>query len=138
MIIILTFLVWAYYMFADSLTDTKLWKTNPPEWLIKWFDLAWLGQAFLSPLVFSLTSMLLYIHFQSISVVLFYNLLIEIGMSVVWDLTFEKLENNDFFAPIPIWFRLPFITIGWKTRQSSYIIHFGRIVELIIVFYIMI
>jgi len=76
-------------------------KEDDPEWVAEYTDAFWLGYFTLSPFLIAwLVSM-------GVPILSWESLAIGFGMSVFWDLTFTKIEQGKWVAPIPLWLIIP-------------------------------
>ena len=109
---------WFIHILFGSFVDARLWndKNKDPEWLKSWFDLFWLCWFAIVPFV------AIFVGADLFSIK---SALIAFGMSIVWDLTYSKIEHGKWIVALPYWFIIPpifgeRILIGFTERQMYY------------------
>ena len=94
------YLFWFIHLLAGALVDSRMWgdKEKDPHWLAEYTDLFWLGYFTLCPF---------WIIYVGSDIFTVESAIIGFGMSVVWDLTYSKIEHGKWIVPLPLWLIIP-------------------------------
>lgn len=149
----LVYCKWFLFCLLGSFIDARLWgaQSEDPLWLRKNFDWFWL---ILLPGIFWITDDIGWVvrnfwidHYNGNVWIAWemckaHSLIVGLGMSVVWDLSYSKIEHKKWIVALPIWLTIPAfwrkttnetdsrLVIGW-TRRQMYVLDAVRVCILI-------
>lgn len=142
-------IAWFLFCLFGSFVDARIWnrKEDDPLWLRKNFDYFWLFGFPTIMLINQSVGYYMHDYFTSPLSMLAYSLFIASGMSVVWDLSYSKIEKGEWIADLRLWLTIPKFwkksTNEWDdrwiigfTKTQMYYFNALRILILIISFFI--